>query len=167
MDRSVGNHTENPISSLQSFIDQIPFAKQMDIKLLQVKRGFVQLKIEPRPILFNHLGTYQAGIYFTLAEITGGVLFGTFIDLSRNFLITRKVEINFVSSTKGTLIAEASLGFPSIEALLTKLETKRKLTASVEVTLKTLEQQVLARSHNEYYLRLGMPKSFASVHQAS
>ena len=157
----MNTHANNKlIAELQSFISQIPFVREVQVSVAKADKGFVQLSINPRPSLFNHFNTYQAGVIFTLAEITGGALCGTFVDLANNLLVTKRAEIDFFSNTDNVLIAEAKLEEVEVKQKLLNLQLKKKVELSVTVLIKSLNEEVIAKSFNSYYLRLGIPKSF-------
>lgn len=155
------------IKSLQSFVEGIPFAKRMNLKVNSARRGFVEVHVEPSHQLFNHFNTYQAGVYFTLGEVTGGLLCGTFLSLAKNLLITKKSNIEFNHATDNTLISIAELTPPDIEKLLADLMNRRKTFAFVDVFIKSSNGKPVARCRNEYYLRLGIPKSFSGERQGA
>ena len=154
------------IENLQSLVQSIPFAKGMNLKVGKARKGFVEMCLNPSNQLFNHFKTYQAGVYFTLAEITGGLLCGTFTDLTKNLLITKKSEIEFGHAVDSTLISVAELALSDIERLLGNLETKRKTSVLMDVFIKSLDGKEVAKCQNEYYLRLGIPRSFATNQRA-
>lgn len=149
-------------SYLQTYIDQMPFTKPLGFKVAEARRGFVRVTLAPQEKLFNHFGTYQAGILCTLAEITGGILCGTFHDIAKNFLITKQTQIKFVRATHLALIAEASLGESAIEQVLADLERQKKTDVEVDIQIKTGDSQIIATSKGLYYLRVRVPDRFDS-----
>ena len=154
------------LSDIQKFVDQIPFAKEIGLIVAQAKKGFVSLKLCPQIRLFNHFKTYQAGALFTLAEVTGGALCGTFMDLSKNLVLTKRGEINFKQAANSEVFSEAFLEEKTINEVLLNLEVFKKMDLPIEIRLKTLEGQILAYCRLCYYLRYRIPRSFAlSVRQ--
>ncbi len=149
------------IRTLQAFVDKIPFTEGFKMKVVEAKRGFVKLSVDPQRALFNHFGTYQAGVYFTAAEITGGLLCGTFLDLLGHLLITQKSSIIFQKATSEPLIVTAELSEEVIDSkIVAVLTTQRKTTLAVDVFVKTQGGQMVAQCQNDYYLRVGIPKIF-------
>ncbi len=146
--------------SLQSYIDQMPFTKPFGFKVAEAKRGWVHVTLEPQEKLFNHFGTYQAGVLCTLSEITGGVLCGTFHDIFENFLITKQTQVKFERATSLTLIAEASLSEPAIDQILADLQRQKKTDVEVDILIRTRESEIIAKSKGLYYLRVGYPTKF-------
>lgn len=136
------------------------------MKVDSARRGLVEVRIEPSHQLFNHYNTFQAGVCFTLAEITGGLLCGTFLDLTKNLLITKKSEIKFNHVVGNTLMSIAELAANDIEKLLDQLTAKRKISITINVSIKSLNGKVAGQCRNEYYIRLGIPRSFTLDRQA-
>lgn len=149
------------LTSLQALINRMPFSVQVPMTVHEAHRGFVVVEITPRSNLFNHFGTYQAGVLLTLTEVTGGILCGTFLDLTQNLLITRKTEFSFAENTNMTIRAEAAFDSVRMEAVLAQVTNKRKATISVDVRIKSESGRSIGTGVNEYYLRLGIPRSFA------
>ena len=152
---------ETLTASLQAYIDQIPFVRPLGILVNRASKGSVSLKMRPQKGLQNHLGTYQAGSIFTLAEAAGGTLCGTFLDLSNNLLITRKGEIAFLKATDQELIAEANLEEVLIQGALTELKESKKVDVPVLVSIQTTDGESVAACNFIYYLRLGIPRQFS------
>lgn len=148
------------ISSLQAYMDQMPFVRPLGIFIKEASKGSVSLSLKPGKALFNHFETYQAGSIFTLAEVTGGVLCGTFLDLSQNLLITKKGEIAFLKATSKELIAEAAFGKELIESTLQELKKAKKANVEISVTIKTSDGEPVSECHFIYYLRIGIPTVF-------
>ncbi len=148
------------IENLQKFIDAMPFARPMGIQVAEARRGFVSLRMNPTQALFNQMNTYQAGALFTLAEITGGTFCGTFLDLSKNFLITKKSHVEFLRATGEELIGESQLSENDIEKALAELDQRRKLDFPVDVRVQTPAGEPVLNGQFIYYLRMGVPHSF-------
>ena len=155
------------VAKLQVFVDKIPFAESFNMKVVDAKRGSVKLSIDPKPALFNHFGTYQAGVYFTAAEITGGLVCGTFLDLSNHLLITQKSSISFEHATNEPLILTAEVSEEAIDGkVIPTLTIQRKTILPVNIFVKTPSGQVIAECQSDYYLRLGIPKIFIPTNRA-
>ena len=152
--------TKDPAINIQSFINRIPFAKEIGVSVVDARLGFVRLKLKPKPSLLNHFGTYQAGVVFTIFEIAGGALCATFLDLSKNFLITKSSEIRFNEATGSELFAEATLEVEDVSRVLSNLMTKKKMHLKIPVVVKSGTGEVIADGHNDYYLRVGIPQVF-------
>ncbi len=155
------------VKILQAFVDKIPFAESFEMKVQEARKGFVRLAVDPKQALFNHFGTYQAGVYFTAAEIAGGLLCGTFLDLEKHLLITQKSSINFLKATSETLVVTAELSEEVIDCkIIPAITTQRKTTLPVDVFVKMQGGQMVAQCRNDYYLRVGIPKIFIKTHRA-
>jgi len=145
-------------ADLQGFVDGMPFGAQLGLKVEEAKPGYVRAVLAPKPSLMNHRGTYQAGVYFTAAEIVGGLLCGTFFDLRSNFLITRNIEIDFKVASNEPISIEARASAEERETVLSLLAGKRKSDFIVEAIITDSKGACLAHSLNRYYLRLGNPR---------
>jgi|GEM_PF-1207886 len=150
-------------AQLQAFIEQMPFVRQFDLQINKAQRGLIEVAMKPFPALFNHFKTYQAGACFTLAEVTGGLACGTFIDLADTFLVTKRIEISYIYPSDQALIATAEVSTGMIERTLSTLNKKNKTTLVVEVVVKDKDQNIIVRTSNEYYLRKGIPRSFTDA----
>lgn len=149
------------IQNLQAFVEKIPFAINLGMRVVEARKGSVKVSVRPQPALFNHFGTYQAGVYFTAAEIAGGLLCGTFLDLQNHLLITQKSSIIFQKATSDPLFVTADLSPEIIDGkVIATLSTQRKTTLAVQVFVKTQGGQAIAECQNDYYLRIGIPKIF-------
>ena len=148
------------VNQLQKHIDQIPFASILNAAVVEAKLGFVNVLVKPRPELFNHFGTFQAGVYYTLLEITGGLLCATFFNLTENLLITKSSEIQFLDATNEELLAQSSLDEQTMEIILSEIYLKKKTTVKIGVVIKSVSGKMIAEGTNFYYLRLGIPKVF-------
>ena len=157
------NPSANPTEVvLQQFVDRIPFAKNLSLRVSEARLGFVRTTITPNVMLMNHLGTYQAGVFFTMAEITGGLLLGTIFDLDKQFLITRKSSIIFEAAVNSQLVAISQLEERLSKTLVEQLASKKKLDIIVNVSIKTTENESVAQAEHHYYLRHRMPKSMSA-----
>lgn len=155
--------TDPLLNKIQHFIEQIPFVRELLISVVEAGRGAVILGLSPQVKLFNHFDTYQAGVLFTLAEITGGSTLATFLDPSRNLILTKRGEISFQSTTGSTVLSESVVEEALIERVISDLGSSRKIYLPVEVKLRTQEGKVVALCSFSYYLRLGIPRSFAGA----
>ncbi len=149
------------LESLQAYIDRIPFVRPLGIRVKHAEYGSVSLAMNPAQGLLNHFKTYQAGSLFTLAEVAGGTLCGTFLNLSENLLITKKGDISFLKATSKELIAEAKADPLLIEKTLTQLKESKKADLPVSVVIKTVDSDSICECHFIYYLRVGFPKVFS------
>ena len=145
---------------VQSFIERIPFASQFNISVQNSERGRLRLELLPKPSHFNHFGTYQAGVLFMISEVTGGAMCGTFLDLTKNLLITKRSEIDFIGNSSERIVSEAIMKEEMIDQFLENLATKKKMNLQVEVLIKSNHEQLIVRSVHDYYVRLNIPRLF-------
>jgi acyl-coenzyme A thioesterase PaaI-like protein len=132
------------------------------MKVAEAKKGFVSVRLSADRALMSHLGTYQAGSLFTLAEVTGGLAVGTFVDLSKNLLLARGGKIDFREGVGEDLLSEARVEEEDIAKALSGLSGRKKTDVSIAVALRTVSGKVVAESEFKYYVRLGIPRSLVS-----
>jgi len=60
----------------------IPFAGHTEVKVVELEPGYAKMLMPLEPNL-NHVGTMYAGALFTLAELPGGAIFLSTVDLRR------------------------------------------------------------------------------------
>lgn len=155
----MGTSSNNLLAELQAFIDQIPFAKRLSFSVVTAKKGHVVLSLAPQSNLFNHFNTYQAGVIYTLAEVTGGALCGTFLNLKDNLVLTKRGEIDYLKGTNKGLRSEALLDESSVVEVISSLTDSRKTDLTINISIKTEEWLEVAQCRFFYYLRRGIPRS--------
>lgn len=148
---------ENLQAGLEAFLNRIPFLRAVPMTIAEARRGFVSLVVKSSPALFNHFQTYQAGSIFTLAEVAGGVLCGTFLDLSENLLLTKRGGIDFKRGTSQDLCGQAELSEETITKVLKELATRKKTDIEIPVVIREKSGGVIAECRFLYYLRVGIP----------
>lgn len=147
-----------PLSQrIEKYLGQIPFLKQFGVTVSEAKSGQLRLEIKPNPKLTNHLGFYQAGVYFTLSEITGGLVFATIFDLDKIFLITKKSSIVFEAATSEGMTAVAKISDAEVQKIKDDLVVKKKMDVVLKVELFSSDNKRLTLTQHEYYLRLTRP----------
>ena len=60
----------------------IGFIERMGVKVVELKRGYVELKA-PLDVNLSHVGTMYAGALFSLAEVPGGAMYLSSFDVSK------------------------------------------------------------------------------------
>ena len=143
----------NSTAQLQLLIDRIPFAKELGLFAVQARRGFVSVRVSPRPQHFNHFGTYQAGVLFALAEITGGLVLYTFLDQPHVLIIAKTGKIDFLGSSNDTIFSESELDKDSVSSVLSTITFRRKFELPVVVRLKSKDARLLVAAQITYYIR--------------
>lgn len=95
-----------------------------------------------------------------ISEVTGGAMCGTFLDLTKNLLITKRSEIDFIGNSSERIVSEAIMKEEMIDQFLENLATKKKMNLQVEVLIKSNHEQLIVRSVHDYYVRLNIPRLF-------
>lgn len=140
-------------SQAKKLLEQgIPFVQRSGIEILELKRGFVRLRLPYAPNV-NHIGTVYAGALFTGAELPGGALFLSSFDVSRYFPIVRSMNIEFLKPAKADVFVEVSLDEARITAIQAEADAAGKADFELEARLLDAEGTLLARSLGKYQLR--------------
>lgn len=144
-------------ADLEGFIEKVPFAKELHLKITSFNVGVITITMEPHEHLMNHLRTYQAAALFGFAELTGGVLLGTFLDLAEVLVVTRNAAISFFKNSSSQIFAEALLNQKQISEIKRCLAEKKKLIFPIDIRIRTANNDVLAHCRVEYYIRAQNP----------
>jgi len=136
----------------QHLINGINFANNLGLKIDVVQLGFSRGVIEPKETLLNHLGYYQAGVYFTASEVIGGLACAPAIDLYKDLLVTTRGEIQYhkASNEQITFVAEAKK--EDLQIFSEKLGLKGKSLLTIKIMSFALENLVSTATF-EYYVR--------------
>ena len=141
---------------VKDFIEnKIPFFKKVGISVETISLGKIKLSIPFDSNNLNHLGTYQAGVYLTLAEAAGGALLATVLDLSDVLLLTKECHLKFGEPAKKYLSYEGGIDIKEAEKIIQLLEEERKVNIPLEITLLNEQGRMAAEASVIYYLRTG------------
>ena len=121
-------------------IVQIPFVKHLGI-LQQDDR----LWLPPDTVLQNHIGTFHAGVIYTLAETASGMaLTRDFPKLAGNVTaLLRSSEIRYKSPVKTTLYATAQIDKTEAETFLHRLEKRGRASIRVQVVVQDVKNSTV------------------------
>ncbi len=141
---------------VKDFIEnKIPFFKKVGISVEAISLGKIKLGIPFDSNNLNHLGTYQAGVYLTLAEAAGGALLATVLDLSDVLLLAKECHLKFGEPSKKYLSYEGSIDIKEAEKIIQRLEEERKVSIPLDITLLNEQGRMAAEASVIYYLRTG------------
>jgi uncharacterized protein (TIGR00369 family) len=144
------------LKKVRGFIEcQIPFLKKVGLVVEDISRGKIKLTIPYDANNLNHLGTYQGGVYLTLAEAAGGSLVATLVDLSDTLLLARECHLRFGEPAKRSLSFEGSFEEREVKKILGQLKRNLKMDVVVQVKLLNENGNVAAEGSVTYYLRQG------------
>lgn len=133
------------------FVDSLPFAKQIGIKLDSMEDGTAQCSLEPRPELNNHMKTMHAGATYTLAETaSGAAMAGIFAErLLELRIVAAKASIEYRSVSGKTLIATGK-ATQSGDALRAELSEEGKVRFDVQVEVRDVDDVLVAEMTVEW-----------------
>ncbi len=142
------------LSQVKEFIqEKVPFFKKVGVKVNSISHGKIKLSIPFDALNLNHFGTYQAGVYFTLAEASGAALLATVFDLTQVLLLTKECNVNFIQPARKYLSFQGTLEQLEIEELWEQLEQTRKANITLNVKLLNEDEKLSAEASVVYYLR--------------
>ena len=96
------DHTAAPV------LTNYPFVERAGLKVVHAERGraVMYLPFEPN---INHVNMVYAGALFTVAEVPGGVLFGSAFDLTKYYPVVGEMSIRFRSPAWGAVMVDARM----------------------------------------------------------
>src|ERR1041384_3624142 len=89
-------------------VRDFPFVERLGLELLHLERGRAVLRLPFEPNI-NHVGMVYAGALFTVAEVPGGVLFGSAFDISRFYPVVGDLQIRFVRPARTAVTVDARM----------------------------------------------------------
>ena len=131
-------------------LTDFPFVERSGMELLHLERGRAVLRLPLEPNV-NHVGWAYAGALFTLAEIPGGVLFGSAFDVTRFYPIVGELGIRFVAPAKTATLVDARMGDEEIARITAELEDEGKSKYVLEQTLTDDAGTVVATTSATYF----------------
>lgn len=133
------------------YILDIPFVRHLGIKT-----GYqpYELVLPFNERYTNHLGTWFAGVEFSLAEAASGYcLFELFAEYrSGTIPLLRESRIKFSKPSKGTLRALPEPSGKEITRFQQEMESKGKARIVMPVNVLAGEDQVIARAEFVWYV---------------
>jgi acyl-coenzyme A thioesterase PaaI-like protein len=106
-------------------VADFPFTERAGLELLHVERGRAVLRLPFEPNI-NHVGMIYAGALFTVAEIPGGVLFGSAFDVTRFYPIVGDMSIRFLKPAMTAVTVDARMTEDEIARVTGELEEHGK-----------------------------------------
>ena len=127
-----------------------PFIERAGLELLHLERGRAVLRIPFEPNI-NHVGMVYAGALFTVAEVPGGVLFGSAFDISRFYPVVGDLQIRFVRPARTDVTVDARMTDDEIARVTEDLETTGKAKYVLEQEVVDAEGTVVATTRATYF----------------
>jgi thioesterase domain-containing protein len=142
-----------PLAVIKELVEnKVAFVARMNLKVLDLRAGYVKL-FAPLQGNENHVGTMYAGALFTLAEIPGGALCLTLLDVSRFYPIVKEMNIRFLRPARTDMTIEASIPREEAERIRAEAEKKGKADFVIESEIKDETGEVVATSKGIYQAR--------------
>ncbi len=142
-----------PPEMIQGLVEHgIPFLERMNLKVLEVRPGYVKL-FAPLKGNENHVGGVYAGAQFTLAEIPGGALCLAGFDSTKYYPIIKEMNLKFLRPALTDLIIETSISETEANELAHSVEKTGKAEFILEGAVKDTSGQTVAVSRSIYQIR--------------
>jgi thioesterase domain-containing protein len=127
-----------------------PFIERAGLELLHLERGRAVLRMPFEPNI-NHVGMIYAGALFTVAEVPGGVLFGSAFDISRFYPVVGDLQIRFVRPARTAVTVDARMTEEEIDRITAELESAGKAKYVLEQEVVDAEGVVVATTRGTYF----------------
>lgn len=135
---------------LNAFIHQaIPFVARSQLTVVEAKPGHVKLMM-PFAVNTNHVGSMYAGAQFTLAEITGGIIFMSSFDPQHYFPLVKEVTIRYKAPMTSDASVEVNLSAEEIQRIQHELEAQGKSDFILDMELLNEKGEAVALVHGIY-----------------
>ncbi|MFA5886053.1 MAG: PaaI family thioesterase [Acidimicrobiia bacterium] len=129
-----------------------PFVERLGLELLHVERGRTVMRL-PFELNINHVGMIYAGALFTVAEVPGGVLFGSAFDISRFYPIVGDMSIRFVKPAMTDVTVDARMTDEEIERVTAELEERGKAKYVLDQEIRDTGGVLVATTSATYFGR--------------
>ncbi len=127
-----------------------PFVERAGLELLHAERGRAVLRMPFEPNV-NHVGMVYAGALFTVAEVPGGVLFGSAFDLSRFYPIVGDVNIRFSKPARTAVLVDARMSEDEIARVTAELDEAGKAKWVLDAQIVDTGGTVVATTSATYF----------------
>lgn len=127
-----------------------PFVERAGLELLHAERGRVVLRLPFEPNV-NHVGMVYAGALFTVAEVPGGVLFGSAFDLTRFYPIVGELDVRFVRPAMTAVLVDARMAEDEMQRVAAELDEVGKARWVLEQELVDERGTVVATTRATYF----------------
>jgi acyl-coenzyme A thioesterase PaaI-like protein len=136
--KSVGNEEFGKVVTAGA-----PYFGTIDPKFIEVKQGYVEVKIGNRKEIHNHLGTVHAAAMCNAAELVGGLMTEVSLPIGRRW-IPSAMNVKYLAKAKTDLTAIAygsdiewsSLGEIVVPVDIFDTEDKKVFTAHITMNIK-------------------------------
>lgn len=115
----------------------VPLLKEFGFKTITYQPGTTAVEVHTSPLKENHVGTFHAGVLFTLGEYTSGsCVMGTMLDVAdRVVVVVKDGHIDFVAPAKGRAVATANIPLDVLQQARESVLKGEKVDLSVNVEI--------------------------------
>ena len=133
-------------------VRDFPFVERLGLELLHVERGRAVMRLPFEPNI-NHVGMIYAGALFTVAEVPGGVLFGSAFDITRFYPIVGDMSIRFAKPAMSAVTVDARMTEDEVDRVTAELEEHGKAKYILEQELHDEQGVLVATTSATYFGR--------------
>ncbi len=130
----------------------IEFIRRMGLKVVEMKRGYVELRATLQGNL-SHVGTMYAGALFSLAEVPGGAMFLTSFDVSRYYPIVKEMTIRYRKPALTDVTVKVAMSEDEIRRVAREAEETGRGQFVLRAELFDDNGQMVCESEGTYQLR--------------
>ena len=141
--------SEDYVKMLETGID---FIRRMGVKVVQLKRGYVELKA-PLELNLSHVGTMYAGALFSLAEVPGGALYLSTFDVTRFYPIVKEMTIRYKKPVTSAATVKVGMSEEEIQRVTREADETGKSEFVLTAELFNEAGALVCESVGTYQLR--------------
>ncbi len=130
----------------------IEFIRRMGLKVVEMKRGYVELKA-PLEGNLSHVGTMYAGALFSLAEVPGGALYLSSFDVSRYYPIVKEMTIRYRKPVVTDATVKVTMSEEEMQRVTREADEKGKSQFVLTAEVFDEAGQLVCETEGTYQLR--------------
>jgi len=130
----------------------IEFIRRMGLKVVEMKRGYVELKA-PLQGNVSHVGTLYAGALFSLAEVPGGAMYLTSFDVSKYYPIVKEMTIRYLKPAVTDATVKVAMSEEEIQRVAREAEERGKSEFILRAEVFDENGRRVCESEGTYQLR--------------
>lgn len=121
--------------ALAELLASIPYVVWHDIEIDEDAGTSVNLRVPFREDLANYVGSFHAGVLYTLAETAAGVVADRALPAGQAFVLLRNAEIHYTRRPEGDVSAHAELDKQAVTKARHAFEETARADIAVMVTM--------------------------------
>ena len=127
---------------------ELPWTKMINPELVDMKDGSLSLKQTPGDMHLNQNGDMNAGVLFTMSEMSGmGVVVMLLGELAgSSFIASKSVNIDFLARAKGEIVFTGTMPDEQQKRTLQNAREGNKIEEIVQVEAVDSEGKVVSKS---------------------